>query len=205
MLKPILTAAAAMAIAMTTFTALSAPGQGHGNDGSWQRMLGQGRPFDRDELPPGLRKRYDRLHGRAKRNAEAWLQRFAFPENDGETLRFDADGAVLYVDPVRSRAWRRRGASRRSRRPLSGTCRRDRARRRRRRVSRCTAGRAHRMSSISTSTVTASPTPPGAAARLQPGLTISTVIPRASARPSAAPLPRSGIASPRTSPPSTSM
>ena len=99
MLKPLLTAAAAVAIATTTFTAVAAPGNGSGDDWPSQRMLGQGRPFDRDELPPGLRQRYDALNARAKRNAEAWLQRFAFPENDGETLHFDAEGAALYVDP----------------------------------------------------------------------------------------------------------
>lgn len=87
-------------VAFTMATAFSAPGNGNGQVDDEPKMLGKGRPFDRDELPPGLQKQYDELPEQAKRNAEEWLQKFSFPERDGDVLEFDPDGAVLYVDPV---------------------------------------------------------------------------------------------------------
>jgi PKD repeat protein len=89
--------AAAVALALATATALSAPG--NSSEPGGPKMFGKGRPFDRVELPPGLRKKYDALPESKKRIAEQWLQRFSFPENDGDSLHFDREGAVLYVDP----------------------------------------------------------------------------------------------------------
>jgi PKD repeat protein len=98
MLKPFSILVTTAALALTSAPALSAPGNANGQADGGPKMLGKGRPFDRGELPPGLRKKYDALSEDAKRNAREWLQRFSFPENDGYVLEFGSDGAVLYLD-----------------------------------------------------------------------------------------------------------
>ena len=67
-----------------------------------QRMYGRHHPFDVERLPGGhLRRLLEDLSPRARARALKWLHNFDFPAADAvSTLRVDAEGSVLYVDPA---------------------------------------------------------------------------------------------------------
>ena len=67
-----------------------------------QRMFGRRNPFDVERLPAGrLKRSLEDLSPAARARALRWLHNFDFPATDAvSSLRVDAQGSVLYVDPA---------------------------------------------------------------------------------------------------------
>jgi PKD repeat protein len=87
----------ATALSAAMGTALAQPEHAAGSP----PMFGKGHPFDIGDLPPGrTRDRLEKLPPPARERAMEWLQRFEFPAADLDSLEIDAEGGVLYVDPV---------------------------------------------------------------------------------------------------------